>query len=69
VVRPGVNGALVPGRDAAALADAIEGLVGDAALRDRYGRASRRLAEEEFGIERVASETLEVYRSLLDMNQ
>jgi glycosyltransferase involved in cell wall biosynthesis len=69
VVRPGVNGTLVPARDADALADAIEVLAGDAALRERYGRASRRIAEEEFGIERVASETLEVYRSLLDLNE
>lgn len=68
VVRPGVNGALVPVRDAAALADAIEVLAGDSALRESYGRASRRIAEEEFGIESVASATLEIYRSVLELN-
>ena len=65
VVRPGINGTLVPARDAFALADAIEGLALDPALRDRYGRASRQIAEAEFGIERVASETLGVYSALL----
>jgi glycosyltransferase involved in cell wall biosynthesis len=64
VVRAGVNGTLVPARDAGALANAIEVLVGDSELRDRYGHASRRMAEAEFGIERVASATLSVYRSI-----
>jgi glycosyltransferase involved in cell wall biosynthesis len=65
VVRDGENGLLVPPRDAAALADALARLAGDAALRSDYGRASRRLAEAELGIGRVAEETLAVYRGLL----
>jgi glycosyltransferase involved in cell wall biosynthesis len=65
VVRPGVNGSLVPARDAAALAAAIEPLVRDKALRDRYGGRSRSIAEAEFGIGRIAADTLALYRELL----
>ncbi len=65
VVRPGINGALVPARDAAALAGAIEHLAGDPARRIRYGSASRRIAETELGIASVASATLAVYDALL----
>jgi glycosyltransferase involved in cell wall biosynthesis len=69
VVRPGINGSLVPARDALALANAIEELAGDPALRDRYGRASRHIAEAEFGIARVVSATLAVYGSLLGQSE
>ena len=65
VVRQERNGLLVPPRDAVALAQALARLVGDASLRAAYGRESRRLAAAELGIDRVAQETLAVYRSLL----
>lgn len=65
VVQPGVNGLLVPARDVVALAEALDVLIRDRALRQRFGIQSRRLAEDEFGSERVASATLAVYRSLL----
>ena len=55
VVEDGVNGTLVPPRNAAALAAAIEVLLGDAELRARYGEAGRRKAEREFD-ERVVAE-------------
>jgi glycosyltransferase involved in cell wall biosynthesis len=62
---PGVTGLLVPPRDAAALADAIGQLVGDAQMRARMGRAARELAEREFGIERIVEQHLSLYRQLL----
>lgn len=65
VARDGDNGLLVPVRDSAALAQALERLIDDAPLRAQYGKRSRQIAEEEFGIERVAQETLEVYRQAL----
>ncbi len=65
VVRDGENGLLVPARDAGALADALARLAEDVQLRERFGRRSRDVAEAEFGIERVAEETLAVYRALL----
>lgn len=64
-VRDGVNGILVPPRDARTLADAIERLVNDSQLRARMGLASRSLAEREFGIERVIAATLDIYEELL----
>ena len=55
VVEDGVNGTLVPPRDANALAAAIEALLGNAEMRARYGAAGRRKAEREFD-ERVVAE-------------
>lgn len=46
VVRDGVEGFLVPIRDAAALADRIEQLLADRALRDRLAAAARQRALE-----------------------
>ena len=62
VVHDGVNGLLVPVRDAAALAAALGTLINDAALRRRMGEQSRDLAETEFGLEAVIAQTLAVYR-------
>lgn len=62
VVRDGVNGLLVPVRDAAVLADALRKLIDDPALRRRMGEQSRRMAEAEFGQETVVAQTLAVYR-------
>ena len=61
----GSNGVLVPVRDSVALADAIDLLVKDVALRENMGRASRALAVREFGIERVVEDTFRVYEELL----
>jgi glycosyltransferase involved in cell wall biosynthesis len=63
-VAEGVNGFLVPPRDALALADALDRLVSDAELRKSMGRASRILALSEFSSERIIAETLAVYESL-----
>ena len=55
VVEDGVNGTLVPPRDASALAVAIEALLGNTETRSRYGAAGRRKAEREYD-ERVVAE-------------
>ncbi|MCC7410749.1 MAG: glycosyltransferase family 4 protein [Gammaproteobacteria bacterium] len=60
IVRAGENGCLVPPRDPGALADALATLVGDAALRRRYGARSRELAAD-FSLARVNAATLAVY--------
>jgi glycosyltransferase involved in cell wall biosynthesis len=65
VVRSGVNGLLVPPRDPAALADALGVLVHDPALRSAMGRRSREIAEREYSVEAVVTETLGIYRRLL----
>ena len=45
IVEDGVNGSLVPPRDAVALASAIEMLLDNPRLRSEYGEAGRRKAE------------------------
>lgn len=65
VVIEGENGVLVPARDAAALADAIETLLADPELRHGFGQKGREMVERHFRSEIINSETLAVYRSLL----
>jgi len=48
VVHDGENGILVPVRDAASLASAIERLASDPALRSTYGEQSRHMAVDRF---------------------
>jgi hypothetical protein len=48
LVRPGMTGRLHPPGDAAALAGHLADLLGDPALRDRYGAAGRLLAGAPF---------------------
>jgi glycosyltransferase involved in cell wall biosynthesis len=57
----GVNGFLVPAKDAHALADAIEALLRDPELRRAMGVASRALAEERFDERALIARTLELY--------
>lgn len=64
-VEPGVTALLVPPRDVTALAEAIHTLVNDPARRRAMGAAARALAEQEFDIEQIVAQHLEVYRSLL----
>jgi glycosyltransferase involved in cell wall biosynthesis len=53
-VADGVTGRVVPSGDSAALAEALEEVLGDAALAERWGEAARRRVLDEFGWERVA---------------
>jgi glycosyltransferase involved in cell wall biosynthesis len=64
--RNGVNGLLVPVRDAAALAEAILRLLNDPELRARMGREGRRIVEQEFSLEIVIRRTLELYDRIFD---
>jgi glycosyltransferase involved in cell wall biosynthesis len=66
VVDDGVTGRLVPPRDAAALADAVDELAGDAARREEMGRAARAKARREFDQQRVIDITLGLYAELID---
>jgi len=60
-----VTGLVVPPADAAALAAACRTLLGDAALRARYGAAARARATELFDIRRVGVEVASIYREVL----
>lgn len=65
IVRHGVNGLLVPARSETDLADALQALLDSPRRRKEMGAAGRRLAVEEFSLDRVVRETLELYRDLL----
>ncbi len=65
-VDDGVNGLLVPPKDAAALAKAIEELHLDPARRLDMGRASRRKAEREFDIKDVIELHAKAYDTLIE---
>jgi len=69
VVRSGINGLLVPARDARALAQAIEMLIQRPDLRKQYGRAGREIAVSEFAEEIVVKNTLALYGDLLGDQQ
>lgn len=65
VAHAGENALLVPPDDPAALAGALETLVRDAALRQRFGAGSRQLVESDMASDRVGAKTVELYRTLL----
>lgn len=54
IVQPGRTGVIVPQRDPAALATAMQALLDDAALRERLAAAGRALVEHEFDSTRNA---------------
>ncbi len=66
ICRDGETGLLVPPRDPEALADALERLARDSALRAELGRNARALVEREFSAEIVAEKTLRLYRTMLE---
>jgi glycosyltransferase involved in cell wall biosynthesis len=64
LVRDGENGLLVPPRDPAALADAIDRLAADGALRRAFGAAARADVEARLSQERIADAVRTLYRRL-----
>ena len=66
VIDDGVEGILVPAREAAGLAAAMGRLAGDAGLRRSMGLAARARAEARFGVEAVVAAHLALYRRLLE---
>ncbi|MBI3703855.1 MAG: glycosyltransferase family 4 protein [Rhizobiales bacterium] len=65
IARQDVNALLVPANDATALANAIERLAHDRALRQRFAAAGRKMAEEEFSSARIGREIVALYDRLL----
>lgn len=61
----GVTGFLVEPRDGSALAERIEELLCDPAMRDHMGVAARQLAEERFSVTSIVDSHMEIYRKLL----
>jgi glycosyltransferase involved in cell wall biosynthesis len=65
IARAGVDALTVPPDDADALADAIDRLARDPALRAQFGAAGRRLVEAEFSSARVGHDIVALYGTLL----
>lgn len=63
-IEPNISGLLVPVRNAAALADAIQLLIENPALRQTMGIAGRALAEREFSLKNIVRQHLDIYKSL-----
>ncbi|EKE10097.1 MAG: hypothetical protein ACD_16C00079G0002 [uncultured bacterium] len=61
IVRPDINGLLVPSQNVPQLAGALEKLIENEPLRQSMGKAGRLLVEEHFSIKNVVSETLKCY--------
>ena len=63
---PGQSGVRVPPRDAQALADAIEYLVGARSVRVMLGSGARALVERQFSQAHTISQTLSLYQRALE---
>jgi rhamnosyl/mannosyltransferase len=61
VNQDGVTGLTVPPGDERALADALNAIVGDSALRERLGRTALERARAQFTTGRMVDDTLAVY--------
>jgi glycosyltransferase involved in cell wall biosynthesis len=61
-VKPDQEAILVPPREVAALADAIERLAGDPNLRQRMGEAARARAQSTFTVEAAADRLVRLVR-------
>jgi glycogen synthase len=64
-IRPGVNGWLVPPGDAALLAAALSGALGDVERLADMGAAGRAIVEEEFSWDMTGAATIQLYGELL----
>ena len=66
IVAQGETGFLVPPGDAAALADKLEALLRDAALRERMAAAGRERLETQFSFANTVNELEALYREVLN---
>ncbi|MBZ0168062.1 Glycosyltransferase, group 1 family protein [Candidatus Methylomirabilis lanthanidiphila] len=66
IVRHGVNGYLVPKRDAEAFAHYTLGLLTNPVQASEMGQAGRKIAEEKFSLSAMIRNTVKLYDSLLD---
>lgn len=64
-IEPDKTGLLVPVMDARSLADAIQTLVENPAMRKAMGQEGRKLAERAFSADIIVAQHLEIYRELL----
>ena len=65
-VKDGVNGFLVPVKDAEQLSLALKKLIINPELRKEMGARGRKIAEEEFSQEKIVSQTFNLYKKILE---
>ena len=65
IVQPGLTGELIEPGDVTGLAGALNHLLADPALRQRYGAAGRAWVQQHFSIDAMVEGNLAVYRALL----
>ena len=65
VVDDGVNGYLVPPRNASVVAESLKKLIENPELRSEFGKAGRNKVLKEFTVDKVVEETMNIYSSLL----
>lgn len=61
IVKDGVNGLIVPSKNAAALADAIQKLMRDRSLRHALGRRAHQIVVDEYDVRHIVQQTLRLY--------
>lgn len=67
VNRHGITGLVVPPADPAALAGAINRILGDVVMRESMGRAARERAEAEFTVERMVERVAATYHRVMSL--
>jgi L-malate glycosyltransferase len=65
LVKPAINGLLVPPADAVAFEAAMRELAGNAALRQEMGKQGRQMAHESFGVSVMINRYQDLYESVL----
>ena len=68
IIEDGITGKLVPSDDTESLAAAINDLLDDPAERSRLGHNAQLAAREHYSLARMASDTEQVYREVLESN-
>lgn len=69
VVEDGVNGYLIPVKDAEVLSDRLKRLIDDKDLRIIMGKKSREFAERDFDVENVVDTHLKIYAKVNSFNE
>ncbi len=69
LIEDGVNGFLIPPRDAVRFTKALQILIEDETLRKKMGEAGREKAMKNFTLDKMLSKTMEVYCELLKLKE
>jgi glycosyltransferase involved in cell wall biosynthesis len=69
MIEDGVTGYLLDAGDTQGMADRIIELLRDESKRERMGQAGREIARQRFAADKVAEQTVQAYRDLLDKKE